>query len=113
MSKCGCSRPACDWPTCCGSISSFLEAVPIRPDPTQGLELTTPRCVLRPIATADVDRLHRLWTSAGVRRFLWDDEVISHDRTRAAIEQSEQMFERQAFGLWGAWLKDSPSLCGF
>jgi hypothetical protein len=32
--------------------------------------LLTKRCELRPIAAADADQLHHLWSSAGVRRFL-------------------------------------------
>jgi [ribosomal protein S5]-alanine N-acetyltransferase len=77
------------------------------------LELRTTRCVLRPIAAADVDQLHRLWSSAGVRRFLWDDEVIPIARTLAAIEQSQRMFSERASGLWGVWPMDSPHLGGF
>jgi [ribosomal protein S5]-alanine N-acetyltransferase len=76
-------------------------------------ELTTQRCVLRPITTDDAEHLHELWSSPGVRRFLWDDEIISLARTRAAIDQSKRMFEEQAFGLWGAWSSDSQNLIGF
>ena len=76
-------------------------------------ELTTQRCVLRPITTDDAEPLHELWSSPGVRRFLWDDEVIPIARTRAAIEQSQRMFAAQAFGLWGAWSSASPGLIGF
>ena len=74
-------------------------------------ELRTKRCVLRPIAAGDREQLHELWVSAGVRRFLWDNEMIPIARTQAAIEQSQRMFEEQAFGLWGAWC--STSLIGF
>jgi ribosomal-protein-alanine N-acetyltransferase len=76
-------------------------------------ELTTQRCVLRPITTDDAEPLHELWSSPGVRRFLWDDEVIPMARTRAAIEQSQRMFAEQAFGLWGARSLASRSLIGF
>ena len=69
--------------------------------------LTTKRCVLRPITPDDAAQLHELWSSPGVRRFLWDDEIIPIARTRAAIEQSQTMFDEQAYGLWGAW----PSAC--
>jgi hypothetical protein len=61
-------------------------------------QLTTKRCLLRPITAGAADQLHPVWSSPGVRRFLWDDEVIPMARTLAAIEQS------QGFGLWGAWL---------
>jgi RimJ/RimL family protein N-acetyltransferase len=66
------------------------------------VELTTSRCLLRPVAAGDLEPLHRLWSSAGVRRFLWDDEVIPIARAAEAINQSERLFREQGFGLWGA-----------
>ena len=76
-------------------------------------KLTTPRCVLHPITPDDAEQLHELWSSPGVRRFLWDDEIIPLARTRAAIEQSQRMFEEHSFGLWGAWSSASSNLIGF
>jgi RimJ/RimL family protein N-acetyltransferase len=66
------------------------------------VRLTTARCVLRPVAARDLEPLHRLWSSAGVRRFLWDDEVIPIARAAAAIDQSDRLFREHRFGLWGA-----------
>lgn len=68
------------------------------------VELTTTRCLLRPVTAADLDPLHRLWSSAGVRRFLWDDEVIPTGRAAEAIDQSERLFREHRFGVWGAWM---------
>lgn len=76
-------------------------------------DLTARRCVLRPIARQDAEQLHELWTSPGVRRFLWDGDLIPLARTRAAIETSERMFRERAFGLWGVWAPRSRSLLGF
>jgi ribosomal-protein-alanine N-acetyltransferase len=61
----------------------------------------------------DAAQLHELWSSPGVRRFLWDDEIIPSTRTRAAIEQSQVMFADGACGLWGVWPSASPKLIGF
>jgi ribosomal-protein-alanine N-acetyltransferase len=68
---------------------------------------------LRPITAQDVESLHELWSSPGVRRFLWDNEIIPIATTRAAIDRSQRMFEQQAFGLWGAWSTASRDLIGF
>jgi ribosomal-protein-alanine N-acetyltransferase len=76
-------------------------------------ELTTARCLLRPIAPADRDCLHELWTSPGGRRFLWDDEIIPLSRTLDAIEQSGQLLRGHGFGLWGAWLTATRAMAGF
>jgi RimJ/RimL family protein N-acetyltransferase len=69
--------------------------------------------VLRPVEQADADGLHELWSSAGVRRFLWDDQIVSLDRTREAIEQSRSLFASVRHGLWGAWSLSDNRLAGF
>jgi ribosomal-protein-alanine N-acetyltransferase len=77
------------------------------------MNLSTPRCELRPITAVDAQRLHEVWTSPGVRRYLWDDEIIPLEQTRAAIETSQQLFRDHGYGLWGAWPTASTELAGF
>lgn len=80
----------------------------------RGCELRTDRLLLRPIDAADARSLHALWISAGVRRFLWDGEVIPRERTEAMVAQSAELFATRHFGLWGAWLAEQPAvLAGF
>ena len=76
-------------------------------------DLSTSRCDLHPVTEADADALHALWISPGVRRFLWDDEIISDERTDDAIHTSETLFERNDFGLWVARDRFDRSLAGF
>lgn len=76
-------------------------------------ELTTRRCLLRPLAVDDATSLHALWSSPGVRRFLWDDEIISLARTVEALERNERLFHEQRFGLWGATPRGASDLIGF
>jgi RimJ/RimL family protein N-acetyltransferase len=75
--------------------------------------LETARLVLTPVTSPDVDELHALWTTPGVRRFLWDDEVIPLERTMAAVAESGRLFEAHRFGLWGARLHAARALVGF
>lgn len=77
------------------------------------LELTTARFSLRPLTKADAGALHEIWTSAGVRRFLWDDRRISIERTTDTIEESGRLFRERRYGLWGAWSLDVSTLEGF
>jgi ribosomal-protein-alanine N-acetyltransferase len=79
----------------------------------QRIELQTERFMLRPLTDDDTGPLHELWSSAGVRRYLWDDVAIPFARTKAAVEQSRRLFEERSFGLWGAWAIHAPGLCGF
>jgi ribosomal-protein-alanine N-acetyltransferase len=67
---------------------------------------------LRPLADTDAEELHELWTSAGVRRFLWDDEVVPFERTRAIINTSKRLFTERGFGLWSVRHANDPRLIG-
>lgn len=73
----------------------------------------TDRCELRPVSPDDTSGLHRLWTSPGVRRFLWDDEIIPVERAAEAVSTSLELFAQHSFGLWAARLKGSKEICGF
>ena len=75
--------------------------------------LTTARCELRPVTDADIDALHQLWISPGVRRFLWDDEVIPRESAVEAVATSQDLFARHRFGLWAVRLTRSPDIVGF
>jgi [ribosomal protein S5]-alanine N-acetyltransferase len=75
--------------------------------------LETSRLRFRPLAAADVDDLHRLFTQPGVRRFLWDDDIIPRERTASVVERSTASFATQGFGLWAVSFKHSDELIGF
>ena len=77
------------------------------------LDLRTSRLELRPLAPTDTEPLHTLWTSPGVRRYLWDDEVIPFGRTSHVVAESTRLFETAGYGLWAARLHSAPDLVGF
>jgi ribosomal-protein-alanine N-acetyltransferase len=77
------------------------------------LVIETERLRLRPLVTADEDDLHRLFTEPGVRRYLWDDEVISRERTASVVEHSITSLETDGYGLWAVFLKGAVPLVGF
>jgi ribosomal-protein-alanine N-acetyltransferase len=81
-------------------------------DAGAGAALATARCLLCPIGPDDVQPLHDLWTSAGVRHFLWDGEVVPIERTRAAVDESVRLFAQRRVGLWGAQRSASADLIG-
>jgi ribosomal-protein-alanine N-acetyltransferase len=76
-------------------------------------EITTASLHLRPLAEADVDELHALWSSPEVRKYLWDDEVIARQRTASLVGESLRLFAAHGYGLWGARLHDREELVGF
>ena len=52
-------------------------------------------------------------TSPGVRRYLWDDEVIARGQVEDIIGISETSFAQQGFGLWAILQRDRDDLIGF
>src|SRR5262249_46811607 len=61
----------------------------------------------------DVDALHDLWIDREVRRYLWDDRVISRHEALAVVRESEETFARAGFGLWTIRPREGEHLIGF
>jgi RimJ/RimL family protein N-acetyltransferase len=76
-------------------------------------DLRTNRLELRPLTPADAEPLHALWTMPGVRRYLWDDEVIPFDRTSEVVTESMRLFETAGYGLWAGRFHAELDLVGF
>ena len=79
----------------------------------KGRELETARLRLRPCADGDARLAHALWTDASVRRFLFDDRVISVDEARSFVAASLATFERHGYGLWLAYERSDGRVVGF
>jgi len=75
--------------------------------------LETGRLSLRPFRMQDVDALHALWTDPGVRRFLWDDEVITRDQAEQAVRAAVDEAGERGFGLWTLHRRDEAGVIGF
>lgn len=75
--------------------------------------IETERLILKPYAETDAEALHALWTSPGVRRYLFDNEVIPIDFVRAEIESNARSFEMNGWGQWKVLLKAGEHLAGF
>lgn len=67
---------------------------------TRPTGLRTARLHLRPLRESDIDALHALWSQPGVRRFLWDDRLLSREQVRESVMQSLWLFAEQGCGLW-------------
>src|SRR5687768_11003890 len=75
--------------------------------------LHTARTVLRPMNSADIAAVHALWTMPEVRRFLFDDRVISDEDTRSFLEASDTAFRDHGYGVWLASATGGGALIGF
>jgi [ribosomal protein S5]-alanine N-acetyltransferase len=77
------------------------------------VHLETARLLMRPFVLSDLDALHCMWTDPEVRRYLWDDKIISRETAREVIEGSLENFEQRGFGFWILSLKNDSQLIGF
>lgn len=82
---------------------------------TRPTGLRSARLHLRPLRESDVDALHALWVQPGVRRYLWDDRLLSREQVRDSVMQSLWLFEEQGCGLWLAHDADGTlvGFCGY
>lgn len=75
--------------------------------------IETQRLRLSPFRRDEAAALHALWTQPEVRRYLWDDQIISRDRTTQILLENEELFARRGFGLWSIRRKTTSALRGF
>ena len=75
--------------------------------------ISTDRLSLRPFTIMDIDRLHALWTQPDMRRFLWDDVIISRDRAADEVERGLQNAGRHGIGYWVIESQKENDLLGF
>jgi ribosomal-protein-alanine N-acetyltransferase len=81
--------------------------------PEEALSFATARLFLEPCREPDLDALHALWTDPGVRRYLWDDQVISREKAEETLAGALATFARDGFGLWTLRTAGENGLIGF
>ncbi len=75
--------------------------------------ITTARLALTPYSDVDVAALHACWTEPGVRRYLWDDIVITLEQARAVVASSVSDWEQHGYGQWTIRSRGRDELIGF
>ncbi len=75
--------------------------------------LRTERLELVLFSDQHLDTLHALWTEPDVRRYLWDDRIISRQEVAGVIEASRASFEQDGLGFWVLVLSGSKEPVGF
>jgi ribosomal-protein-alanine N-acetyltransferase len=80
---------------------------------TRPLRLETTRLVLRPLASADEPAFHAINADPDVRRYLFDDRLLSPDDSAAMLARSRTLLERDGLGLFGIALRGDATLVGW
>ena len=83
--------------------------------------ICTDRVLLRSLRRDDVDAVHSLWTAPEVRRFLWDDIVITREVAQEVVESHLATVDQFGLGFWALHIPPPVSLvegpiegfCGF
>jgi len=83
--------------------------------------IRTERMLLRPYTREDVDAPYALWTTPEVRRYLWDDAIITRDTAEQAVESHLVTAAEHGIGYWALHLPSTISIaavpvagfCGF
>jgi ribosomal-protein-alanine N-acetyltransferase len=78
--------------------------------------LTTRRLTLIPYSEDDIDALHAIWVDDDVRRYLWDDVVISRERAAEVVRDSIVTARSEGIGYWTVRTEPAGPVigdCGF
>jgi ribosomal-protein-alanine N-acetyltransferase len=74
--------------------------------------IRTERLVLRPWTRDDVDALHALWTAPDVRRYLWDDVVITREIAEQVVNSHLATADHHGIGYWALHVPPPSSPAG-
>jgi len=75
--------------------------------------IETRRLRLVPFSIQDLETLHQTFTDPFVRKYVWDDEIISLNQTREVLEINENRFNTGRWGLWKVIVRNDKSYVGF
>ncbi|NJK50896.1 GNAT family N-acetyltransferase [Candidatus Gracilibacteria bacterium] len=75
--------------------------------------LRTERLHLRPCQIEDLDFLHELWIDADIRRYLFDDRIISREEALFFLDLSIKSFNHNRYGLWLFFEGQNHLIAGF
>jgi RimJ/RimL family protein N-acetyltransferase len=77
------------------------------------ISFRTERLSLHPCQMSDLDSVYELWIEAEIRRFLFDDRLISLEEARSFVEASLVSFAHYGYGIWLFFEHQSNQIAGF
>lgn len=76
-------------------------------------EITSVRLRLRSLVPNDLDAVHRPCTDPEVRKYLWDDEIVSRGKAESVLTGNAECFENHGFGIWAVLRREDREMIGF
>ena len=77
------------------------------------MKLETERLNLLPMSLEDHKFFHDTNIDGFVRKYLWDDDIISPDMSRDILKTIERHFKEDNWGLWKIVVKDTDLYIGY
>lgn len=71
------------------------------------------RLKLSALSLADLELFTRINTNQHVRKFLWDDVVMSTESLREVLEKVESQLTAEGWGLWKIQLAGTDTVIGY
>lgn len=81
--------------------------------PPRPARLETQRLVLRPLGRDDAAAFHAINVDPSVRRYLFDDHVLSPEMSADMLGRSLDLLAREGHGLFGITLRGGDALVGW
>jgi len=75
--------------------------------------MNTARLTLKPWCHNDADLLHRMWTEPQVRKYLWDDLLISRETAIEVVNECVGRAFQSGIGMWNVWTREAAVFAGF
>lgn len=77
------------------------------------LRFTSKRLSLIPFNLDDVKLFYQLNTDAFIRKFMWDDVMITLETAQEIILQNQKHFQEDQYGIWKIILPDQEEVIGY
>jgi ribosomal-protein-alanine N-acetyltransferase len=75
--------------------------------------IETARLLLRPPTLNDAPTLQAMWARPLVRRWLWDDRIVTLEETRTLLVTNASMLAEEEVGLWVVSVGPDAGVIGF
>ncbi|MGE0825364.1 MAG: GNAT family N-acetyltransferase [Candidatus Binatia bacterium] len=76
-------------------------------------QLRTTRLALFPYQETDIAGLHRVWIDPGVRKYLWDEQLITLATAAEVVQAGIQDWATHHYGQWTVRLPQHSEIIGF
>jgi len=79
---------------------------------SNSMKLTSTRLTLEPVSMDTFEEIYSIITNEFVRKFLFDDQILSKDEVASLLKTSYELFQENRYGLWTIRIAGKKKLAG-